>query len=141
MKQILSAALIITVAAAFTSCKPSRVWATKDKDRPSKEKDEYYERRDDRDDRRYDREDRYEPAPPPVRSYVTTPLVISPTPGFVMNKYPDGRFYHRSPQGFLYWKANDNRFYLDRSYINKVRYNDWEYDQWRRYYSSNSRRY
>src|SRR5689334_15668833 len=120
MKQmpLLSAALIITMAATITSCKPSRVWATKDK----KEKTE----------ERY--EDRYTPPPPPPpRYYSSVRLVISPTPGFVMNRYPDGRYYHRSDQGLLYWKGYDNRFFLDKSYLHRVSYSKWEYDEWKRY--------
>jgi hypothetical protein len=141
--QLLSAALLITLAAAFTSCKPSKVWATKEKDRSDKDRKEYSERRDD-DDRYDDRnEGRYETTPPPLpRSYRYTQLVISPTPGFVMNRYPDGRFYHRSPEGFIYWKAPDNRFFLDRAHIHRVNYNRNDYDRWREYYRAGSgRRY
>lgn len=119
MKQMRLPSLLLAVAATalFTSCKPSRVWATKDK----KEK--------------YDREERYDPPPPPSppRSYVSVALVITPSPGFVMNRFPDGRYYHRSPQGILYWKSYDDHFYMDRSYLHKVRYSKWDYDQWRRY--------
>lgn len=117
--QLLSVVLIIMVAATVTSCKPSRVWATNEK----KEKKENQSRA----------EDRYSPPPPPSRSYVSASLVISPTPGFVMNRYSDGRYYHRSPNGFLYWKGYDNRFFLDRSYLNRVRYSEREYEQWQRY--------
>ena len=117
--QLLFAVLIVTVAATVTSCKPSRVWATNEK----KEKKEKQSRA----------EERYSPPPPPSRSYVSASLVISPTPGFVMNRYSDGRYYHRSPNGFLYWKGYDNRFFLDRSYLNRVRYSESEYEQWKRY--------
>jgi hypothetical protein len=141
MKQMnfYSAMLVVVALVAFTSCKPSRVWATKEKDRSTKQKDVYEDRRNDD----YDDRARYEPAPPPParQYYVTTPLILTPTAGFVMNRYPDGRFYHRSPQGFLYWKAYDNRFYLDRSYIHRVRYDRYEYDQWRAYTQRNERPY
>lgn len=113
--QLFSAALIIIAAATLTSCKPSKVWATKDRDR-------------DRDERTV----RNEPAPPP-HYYSNVSLIISPSPGFVMNRSSDGRYFHRSPQGYLYWKGYDNRFFLDRSYIHKVRYSQWEYDQWKRF--------
>ncbi len=130
--QLLSAGLIIALAATVTSCKPSRVWATKDKDR---------DERNDRDERTV----RNTPAPPPHSYYRSASLVISPSPGFVMNRYPDGRYFHRSPQGFLYWKGFDNRFFLDRSYLNRVSYSQWEYDEWKRYNRStvnnNRRRY
>lgn len=125
--QLLSAILLLTITATVTSCKPSKVWATKDK----KDND--------------NRNERYDPPPPPpTRSYVSVALVISPTPGFVMNRYSDGRYYHRSPQGFLYWKGYDNRFFLDKSYIHRVSYSQWEYDQWKRYSraaDNNRRRY
>lgn len=142
MKQMnfISAFLVVVVAlVAFTSCKPSRVWATKERDHSSKQKEVYDDRRNDD----YDDRNRYEPAPPPPPRtyYVTTPLILSPTPGFVMNRYPDGRFYHRSPQGFIYWKAYDNRFYLDRSYIHRVRYDRYEYERWREYDRSGDPRY
>ena len=117
--QLLSAVLFISVAATVTSCKPSRVWATNEK----KDKKEKQSRA----------EERYSPPPPPSRSYVSAALVISPTPGFFMNRYSDGRYYHRSPNGFLYWKGFDNRFFLDRSYLDRVRYSEREYEQWKRY--------
>ncbi|MDZ4795178.1 MAG: hypothetical protein SGI83_12935 [Bacteroidota bacterium] len=125
--QLLSAALIFTVAATMISCKPSKVWATKDRDR-----DEKVDRNRDRD--RDERVVRNDPAPPPAsRYYSSTPLIISPTPGFIMNKSTDGRYYHRTRQGILYWKGYDDRFFLDRSYMSRVNYSSWEYDQWKRY--------
>ena len=123
---------LVLMVALFSSCKPSRVWATKDKKKDKYEKEQRYE------DERYDRNDRYDPPPPPPppppapRYYANAALVISPTPGFIMNKSSDARYYHRNQQGFLYWKAYDDRFYLDRSYLNRVRYTQWEYEQWRR---------
>jgi hypothetical protein len=68
---------------------------------------------------------------PRSRPYVS--LIISPTPGFTMNRYPDGRYCHRSPQGLLYVQGYDNRFFLDKSYINRVNYNNREYNEWKRY--------
>ena len=128
MKQIslLSALLIVGITATITSCKSSRVWESRDKE----EKE--------------DRTVRHTPVPPPPpRYHSSVSLVISPTPGFVMNRYPDGRYYHRSPQGLLYWKGNDNRFFLDRTYLSRVSYSQWEYNEWKRYSRSqqNNRRY
>ena len=147
MKQMhfFSAFLVVTAVFALTSCKPSRVWATKDKDK-SRDKDVYDERRyNDRRNDDYDDRGRYETTPPvtPRTYYVTTPLILTPTAGFTMNRYPDGRFYHRAPNGFIYWKSNyDNKFYLDRSYIHRVRYDRFEYDQWSEFYRSyNGRNY
>jgi hypothetical protein len=60
-------------------------------------------------------------------------LIVSPVPGFTMSRYPDGSYYHRSPQGFLYWQGLDNRFYLDKKFLTKVNYNKKEYKEWKRY--------
>lgn len=104
---------MLAATLVFTSCKPSRVWAT---------------------DERTERYPETSPPPSPApRYYPSASLVISPTPGFTMNRYSDGRYYHRSPNGFMYWKGYDNRFYLDKSYLNRVSYSKWEYDEWKRY--------
>jgi hypothetical protein len=120
---ILSATSVMMMAIIFTSCKPSRVWATKNKEPKEYREKETYRRP--------------EPPPPPrYSSYVS--LIISPTPGFVMKQNPNGRMYHRSQQGFLYWKGYDNRFYLDRSQLSSVNYNKWEYKEWKRYSRSSN---
>jgi hypothetical protein len=115
---LITAAVAIVTVVSFTSCRPSRVYANKEKQREA------------------------EPPPPPPRqptrtyhssSSSTSSLIIAPTPGFVMKHYPDGRFYHRNRYGMLYWKGYDDRFYLDRAYLSRVRYNNAEYNQWRRY--------
>lgn len=84
----------------------------------------------------------YEETYPPARSNFS--LVIHSSPGMVINRYHDGRYYYRSPNGYTYWRGYDNRYYLDRSYINKVRYNRGQYNTWRnghnRYYRSHRRR-
>lgn len=117
---ILSAVAALFVAVLFTSCKPSRVWATKKKDKADKEyrETEAY---------------RQPPPPPPARYYSSARLTITPTPGFVMKQHPNGRFYHRSESGYLYWKGYDNRFYIDQSYLGRLTYSRWEYDEWKRY--------
>ncbi|MFI5133896.1 MAG: hypothetical protein ACHQEB_06140 [Chitinophagales bacterium] len=74
------------------------------------------------------------PAPPPRTSLS---LVISPWPGIVISNYPDGRYYYRSPEGYIYWRGYDNRYYLDRTYIGKAHYEQREYNEWR----DNGRRY
>ncbi|MBL0334353.1 MAG: hypothetical protein IPP73_03200 [Chitinophagaceae bacterium] len=100
----------------MTSCRPSRVYAYKD--RPNKA--DKYERNEVR-----SRDTREYRAP-----FVS--LILRPTAGFVMNRYQDGRYFHRSQAGYLYWKGYDNRFYLDRGMIRKVRYDQYEYNEWRR---------
>ncbi len=114
---ILTAAVAILAVVSFTSCRPSRVYANKKHSEPAPP-----------------------PPPPPARTYSSFSLIISPTPGFMMQRYPDGRYYHRNQAGMLYWRGYDNRFYLDRSYIHRVRYSQWEYNQWRKYSRGNYNR-
>lgn len=64
-------------------------------------------------------------------SRTSVSLIISSGPGFVISHYPDGRYYYRSPEGYIYWRGRDNRYYLDRSYIGRVHYNRREYNEWR----------
>lgn len=73
----------------------------------------------------------YSSSPAP-NSRTYTSLIITPSPGFTMNHYPDGRYYHKSRQGFIYWKGNDNRFFLDKKYIGRVHYDQREYNEWKR---------
>ena len=75
---------------------------------------------------------------PAPRSSVS--LIISARPGLIMNRYPDGRYYYRSPEGYMYWRGYDNRFYLDRQYYNRG-YNDhYQYNEWNRYWKKNNYR-
>ncbi len=121
---IFTLAAAISAATLFTSCHPSRVWATKKKDK-DRDRDEY------RDRYAYER-----PAsPPPSNAYYNrVALIVTPYPGFVMRQSPEGRFYHRNQQGYLYWKGYDNRFYLDSRDIRRVSYSRGEYEEWRRGY-------
>jgi hypothetical protein len=105
-----------------TGCKPSRVWSTKKKENNEKETPIVN-----------NRPPVAQPAPPPPRYYNATPLLIIPTPGFVMKQDRDGRFFHRTPQGLLYWKGYDNRFYLDSYYLAQVSYRTNEYNDWNSY--------
>jgi hypothetical protein len=114
---------ILLIGMMVTSCKPSRVWSTKKKEKIEKEESVVY-----------NRPPVSQPVPPPSpRYYNATPLLISPTPGFVMKQDRGGRFFHRTPQGLLYWKGYDNRFYLDSYHLSQIRYSNYEYDEWNRY--------
>ena len=80
----------------------------------------------------------YPSTPAPIsRTYIS--LIITPSPGFTMSHYPDGRYYHRSKQGLIYWKGYDNRFFLDKKYVSRVKYNKWEYNEWKRWYDQNNK--
>ena len=63
----------------------------------------------------------------PYRRY---PLVIIRTPDIVISRYPDGRYFYRNPEGWIYWMEQDNRFYLDENYLNRNAYDDEEYRMW-----------
>lgn len=67
----------------------------------------------------------------PVQTRASLSLVINPWTGIVISRYPDGRYFYRSPEGYIYWRGYDNRYYLDRNYIGKVHYNQREYNDWR----------
>lgn len=121
-KFMLSLAAVTVAALVFTGCQPSRVWANKKK---NKEEKEYRESETYR---------RPPPPPPASRHYASAALIITPSPGFVMKQHPsNGRYFHRNPSGYLYWKGYDNRFYIDQSHLNRISYNRWEYEEWKRY--------
>ncbi|HEY6063568.1 MAG TPA: hypothetical protein VIV35_08165 [Chitinophagaceae bacterium] len=77
---------------------------------------------------------------PAPRYRTSFSLIISPTPGFTMSRYPDGRYYHRSAQGYMYWQGYDNRFYLDKKYIGRVHYDQQEYNEWKRNNNNGNKR-
>jgi len=70
------------------------------------------------------------PPPPPPR----VSLVISAGPGYVINRYHDGRYYYRNPQGYMYWRGHGNRYYLDNRYMNRGYHRHPQYRDWRRYH-------
>jgi len=76
----------------------------------------------------------------PRRTSASFSLIVNPGPGVYVSRYPDGRYYYRSPEGYTYWRGYDNRYYLDRSYLGRVQYNKREYHDWNRYYNNHGRR-
>jgi hypothetical protein len=78
------------------------------------------------------------PPPPPPRPSVS--LIINAGPGIVVSRFSDGRYYYRHPSGFMYWRGYDNRYYLDRRYMQKSYYNHRQYNDWRRYHNGRGRR-
>ncbi len=77
---------------------------------------------------------------PVPRYHAQLSLIIVPSPGFRVDRYRDGRYYYRSPEGYMYWRGYDNRFYLDRAYLNRGHYNHREYNDWNRYRKNYHRR-
>jgi len=59
------------------------------------------------------------------------PLVIVHTTTIVINRYSDGRYYYRNPAGYMYWKGDDGRYYLDEKHLKDVEYEDGDYDDWK----------
>jgi hypothetical protein len=69
----------------------------------------------------------------PRHSYSSFSLVIDPVPDIYVSRYADRRCYWYNSNGYRYWRGYDNRYYLDRDYMNKVHYNRREYNEWKRY--------
>jgi len=59
------------------------------------------------------------------------PLIIVRTPAIVIYTFSDGRHYYKNGEGMIYWLGKDDRFYLDDSYISKVKYDDKDYNEWK----------
>lgn len=78
-------------------------------------------------------------------TYRRYPLIIIRTPDIIIGRYNDGRYYYRNPEGYMYWKGYDDRFYLDERYMNDMRYDNDEYNDWkykgRNHYSKKSKKY
>jgi hypothetical protein len=71
-------------------------------------------------------------APGQQKKYETRyPLVIVITPGLVISKYNDGRYYYKNAAGHIYWKGHDGRYYLDEKHLKGVKYDESEYDEWK----------
>lgn len=79
----------------------------------------------------------YSYAQPPSPSFS---LIVNPGPGIYATRYYDGRYFYRSPQGYTYWRGYDNRYYLDREYINRGNYDRRQYHEWNRNYNNHGRR-
>ncbi len=71
-------------------------------------------------------------------------LIINSSPGMAINRSHDGRYYYRNPYGYTYWRGYDNRYYVDRSHMNRGRYSRSQYNEWnngnKTYYRKNNRR-
>ncbi|HEU5167048.1 MAG TPA: hypothetical protein VFU29_15965 [Chitinophagaceae bacterium] len=64
-------------------------------------------------------------------SYRRYPLIIIRTPEIIIGRYNDGRYYYQNPEGYMYWKGYDDRFYLDEKYLNDNGYDENEYNDWK----------
>jgi len=59
------------------------------------------------------------------------PLIIIKTPDVVILRHVDGRYFYKNGDNMIYWKGNDDRFYLDEQYLEKVEYDRNELDDWK----------
>lgn len=61
-------------------------------------------------------------------------LVIDSSPGLVISRHSDGRYFYRGPNGYTYWRGRDNRYYIDRSHIKRGGggYDRGQYNTWKR---------
>jgi hypothetical protein len=67
-------------------------------------------------------------------------LIISSSPGLAIMRHPNGMYYYRDPRGYIYWRGYDNRYYLDRKYVNRSYYHHQQYNDWNRYHNNGRRR-
>ena len=59
------------------------------------------------------------------------PLIIIRTPQIIILKHADGRYYYKNADNFIYWKGNDDRFYLEEQFLDQVEYDKNELDDWK----------
>ena len=59
------------------------------------------------------------------------PLVIVYSTRIVISRYSDGRYYYRNPAGYIYWKGDDGRYYIDEKHLKDVEYEEGDYDEWK----------
>ena len=74
------------------------------------------------------------------RTQVGFSLILNPSPSYVVYRHPDGRYYYRSSNGYVYWRGNDRRYYLDNRYVTKKYYQHNQYRDWRQNRGSYRRR-
>jgi hypothetical protein len=73
----------------------------------------------------------YAPGQRKKYGYHRYPLIVIRTPDIIIGRYNDGRHYYRNPEGYMYWKGYDDRFYLDEKYLNDNGYDENEYNDWK----------
>jgi hypothetical protein len=59
------------------------------------------------------------------------PLIIVYSPGIVISRYSDGRYYYKSKEGYTYWKGHDGRYYIDERHLKGMEYEAADYDEWK----------
>jgi hypothetical protein len=59
------------------------------------------------------------------------PLIVLKTPEIIILHHADGRYYYKNQDNFIYWKGNDERFYLDEQYLDQVEYDKDQLSEWK----------
>ena len=59
------------------------------------------------------------------------PLIIVRTPGIIILRHADGRYYYKNEDNYIYWQGSDDRFYLDEQHLEKVDYDKNELETWK----------
>jgi hypothetical protein len=59
------------------------------------------------------------------------PLIVLKTPDIIILRHTDGRYYFKNSDNLIYWKGNDERFYLDEQYLEDVEYDKNELNDWK----------
>ena len=59
------------------------------------------------------------------------PLIIVRTPGIIILRHADGRYYYKNEDNYTYWQGSDERFYLDDQHLDKVDYDKNELESWK----------
>jgi len=72
----------------------------------------------------------YKRYPDNVKTSRTFPLIIKKTRDMAIERDRNGRLFYRHPEGIVYWKGLDERYYLDERYLSYARYTDKEYKDW-----------
>jgi hypothetical protein len=71
------------------------------------------------------------PARSSSNSSNVVPLVISADAAQGMQS-PDGRYYYRNKEGYIYWKGYNEKYYIDRVYANQVTSDPSDYSNWKK---------
>jgi len=66
----------------------------------------------------------YKRNPENVYTSRTFPLIIKKTRDMAIERDRNGRLFYRHPEGIVYWKGQDERYYLDERYLSYARYTD-----------------
>jgi hypothetical protein len=59
------------------------------------------------------------------------PLIVLKTQDIIILRHTDGRYYYKNQDNFIYWKGDDERFYLDEQFLEQIEYDNSELNDWK----------